>query len=99
MISENELTDIDKSIIKTMDESAKIQAYYNNFKNPMEFTAMLTYLYKIDKNIQAMLKKDFYSLTNEALKKKLKEDFGVDEEVIKELKNKKELVDKIIEVM
>lgn len=69
MIGENELTDIDKSIIKTMDESAKIQAYYNNFK--IQWNLLLCWLIyiKYDKNIQAMLKKDFYSLTNEVWRK------------------------------
>ena len=55
-------------------------------------------LYDINSKIDKLLKKDFYNQTNEEIKSKLK-DMGLEDKQIKELKNKKELVDKLVELM
>ena len=93
-----EYTQQQKDIINNMEKSVNIQAHYNNFKNPLEFACTLTYLDTLNKKVDVLIKKDFYKSTNDELKKQL-EEIGVEKEVIGKLKTKKELVDKIIEVI
>lgn len=77
---------------------SQVRGEMMDFKNPIDLMGMLVTLIDINEKIDKLLKKDFYNLTNDELKAKLK-DMGLDEKSIKELKNKKEMVDKFVELM
>lgn len=76
----------------------EVRGALRDYKNPIDLMGTFVVLYDINSKIDKLLKKDFYNQTNEEIKSKLK-DMGLEDKQIKELKNKKELVDKLVELM
>lgn len=77
---------------------SQVRAELRDYKNPIDLMGILVSSLRIEEKIDKLIKKDFYNLTNDEIKGKLK-DMGLDEKTIKELKNKKEMVDKLVELM
>ena len=77
---------------------SQVRGELRDYKNPIDLMGILVTLIDINEKTDKLLKKDFYNLTNDELKTKLK-DMGLDDKSIKELKNKKEMVDKFVELM
>lgn len=90
---------MEEFIVNLVKEGGDIKSKHMLYGSSPEDYAFLMFQYRIEQKLNTLIKLDLYKLTNDALKSRLKDDFGVEDEVIKGLKNKKELVDKIVEVM
>ena len=90
---------MEQFIIDLVRKGGDLKSEHKMYGSSSEDYAFLMFQYRIEQKLNTLIKLDLYKLTNDALKSRLKDDFGVEDEVIKGLKNKKELVDKIIEVM
>mgnify|MGYP003610844748 CR=1 FL=1 len=88
-----------KDIIDIQNEMGNVRKHFKNFSSPTSMDGCMYLLLEINNKMDNIIKLNLYKETVEVLKKKLEDDFGVDEATIKTLKNKRELINKIVEVM
>jgi|JTFN01.1.fsa_nt_gb hypothetical protein len=86
-------------IYELVNEMGKVRDRFGNYKTPADIDGIIYCQLETNSKLDMLIKMGLYNQTVEALKTKLKDELGVEDEVIKTLKNKKELVSKIMEVM